>query len=571
MKFLITKAFLAMMTFGLSSSVQTFSGDDESFWRALIEQDIDSMAMPTSKPTNKPSIEEVSSPTTSPTNPKTSPPTSDDSCVSIEKTICSVPEFATLCQLIDLTGLRDALNADIFTIFIPTDEAFNRLPSEVLLSDDFDFLRDILLYHTIPEVQLLAKDLVCGANVMMGNQEYTTTVCTGDVIYQVGTGNDADALPQIIGQNAKACNGILHAVDQVLLPDLASSNATSYPSDAPTDPVFDSTPTLSPTPESTDSDPTLSPTAEPSYSETTFPPHPLPTAEPSDSAATSSPTAEPSYSETTLPPHPLPTAEPSDSAATSSPTAEPSDSETTFSPRPLPTAEPSDSATTLSPTAEPSDSETTFSPDSVPTATPADSCQPIVQVICDLPEFEILCSLVKDAGLAHALQSNDDDHKVTLFAPINSAFTSLPLELANAVTSDKDFLVTILHSHIVLEEVLSSSLECNEKVIMFAGDETTTICAGGKIFQRGDGNTIDSLPEIVAPDGVACNGVVHAIDNVILPGIFETTLDPTSKPTDPAPTQAPFTSAPTSAPTSGAPTTAHSDSPPTSSPSSGPT
>ena len=54
---------------------------------------------------------------------------------------------------------------------------------------------------------------------------------------------------------------------------------------------------------------------------------------------------------------------------------------------------------------------------------------------------------------------------------------------------------------------------------MISGEETTTVCADSIIFQVGAGNAAGSIPSIVAPDGVACNGVIHAIDGVILPAV----------------------------------------------------
>ncbi|OEU06120.1 FAS1 domain-containing protein, partial [Fragilariopsis cylindrus CCMP1102] len=151
----------------------------------------------------------------------------------------------------------------------------------------------------------------------------------------------------------------------------------------------------------------------------------------------------------------------------------------------------------------------------VPTPAPVDQCQSITEVVCTLPEFEVLCALVGDADLADVLGSND---KFTLFAPINTAFESLSQEILDAIAGDVEFLKNVLLSHAVAdEELFSTDLICDDKVAMANGVETTTICTGDKLFQVGGGNTPDIIPEIVAPDGVACNGVIHAIDHVIFP------------------------------------------------------
>lgn len=47
----------------------------------------------------------------------------------------------------------------------------------------------------------------------------------------------------------------------------------------------------------------------------------------------------------------------------------------------------------------------------------------------------------------------------------------------------------------------------------------------------GTGNTPEDAPRIVGPDVFACNGVIHVVDNVILP--IEVLPAPTSTPTSP--------------------------------------
>jgi uncharacterized surface protein with fasciclin (FAS1) repeats len=65
--------------------------------------------------------------------------------------------------------------------------------------------------------------------------------------------------------------------------------------------------------------------------------------------------------------------------------------------------------------------------------------------------------------------------------------------------------------------ILSDDLKCGESVHMTNGEDTSTRCKNGSFFQKGEGNTKDDMPEIVGPDILACNGVIHVIDEVILP------------------------------------------------------
>jgi hypothetical protein len=54
---------------------------------------------------------------------------------------------------------------------------------------------------------------------------------------------------------------------------------------------------------------------------------------------------------------------------------------------------------------------------------------------------------------------------------------------------------------------------------MTNGEDSRTVCKGDAIYQKGGGNTDDALPQIISADIVACNGVVHVVDNVMLPPI----------------------------------------------------
>ena len=423
-----------------------------------------------------------------------------------EALVCLLPELSTLCELTIAAGLGDALSDDVFTLFAPTNEAFDSIPAEFLEGiTDADILRNVLLYHAVPEMVLSSEDLVCGAEVMMADRDFTTTTCIDDEKYQIGSRNPPSALPKIVAPDGVACNGIIHVVDQVILPGAILTDPPTTTPDDPTPSPVDPT-TVDPTP-----GPTLSsPISDPTTADPT--PGPIdPTPVPIDSTSAPSnvepSSVVPSSGATTTSPTDYPTlGEPSMAPFTSTPTGS-SSAPIIPTPDPIdPTPAPIESTLVpVLPTPDPV----------VPTPAPVDQCQSITEVVCTLPEFEVLCALVGDADLADVLGSND---KFTLFAPINTAFESLSQEILDAVAGDVEFLRNVLLSHAVAdEELFSTDLVCDDKVAMANGVETTTICTGDKLFQVGGGNTPDIIPEIVAPDGVACNGVIHAIDHVIFP------------------------------------------------------
>ena len=130
---------------------------------------------------------------------------------------CSSDDFSTLCSLIENVELDQALSDQIFTVFAPTDDAFANILDNVDASDQA-FVKDLLLYHTVPARIISADDIVCDESLTMGNGKATTTQCDGDDLFQVGNGNLPDALPQITTTDIRACNGIIHVVNEVILP-----------------------------------------------------------------------------------------------------------------------------------------------------------------------------------------------------------------------------------------------------------------------------------------------------------------------------------------------------------------
>jgi transforming growth factor-beta-induced protein len=62
-------------------------------------------------------------------------------------------------------GLIDDLESDMWTVFAPTNEAFEELGSDVLdmLSNNTAVLTDLLLFHTVAGTVLKSDDLPCKA------------------------------------------------------------------------------------------------------------------------------------------------------------------------------------------------------------------------------------------------------------------------------------------------------------------------------------------------------------------------------------------------------------------------
>ena len=120
-----------------------------------------------------------------------------------------------------------------YTMFGPTNEAFHKLGEttlQYLLNTErgHEHLTDVLLYHVISGSRINFQQLVCGHSYTMMNEQHTTSICRAAYDrnglarkFQVGTGNGQNVhdWPELIDGNNYAINGVLHIVDEVLLPD----------------------------------------------------------------------------------------------------------------------------------------------------------------------------------------------------------------------------------------------------------------------------------------------------------------------------------------------------------------
>jgi uncharacterized surface protein with fasciclin (FAS1) repeats len=121
--------------------------------------------------------------------------------------------FKTLVAALTEAELAEVLQGEgPFTVFAPTDEAFAALPEgtveELLQPENREELIKLLTYHVVPG-SLQANDLTSGEVATVEGTPVTITVSEGTV-----TVNEATVIqPDII-----ASNGVIHAVDQVILP-----------------------------------------------------------------------------------------------------------------------------------------------------------------------------------------------------------------------------------------------------------------------------------------------------------------------------------------------------------------
>jgi uncharacterized surface protein with fasciclin (FAS1) repeats len=145
--------------------------------------------------------------------------------------------YQTLVSVIKAAHLDSVLGHDgPFTVFAPSDNAFKKLPlgtlGSLLLPENQKELYNLLTYHIVAGDITASKILraLCQGNgkttftTVQGNK-ITATMSGIDIILTDNLGNSAKIITADIAQ----CNGVIHGIDTVILPQkIDVANAGSH-------------------------------------------------------------------------------------------------------------------------------------------------------------------------------------------------------------------------------------------------------------------------------------------------------------------------------------------------------
>lgn len=134
----------------------------------------------------------------------------------------------------------------------------------------------------------------------------------------------------------------------------------------------------------------------------------------------------------------------------------------------------------------------------------------LVELAQSDPNFSILVDLVVDLGLAETLATEE----LTVFAPTNAAFEKISDVIPTLSTEDLTAIVTY---HVTGGTILSNQLGSSQDVEMLQGEVTLVTASAAGVQVNGFAN-------VVQADLRATNGVIHAIDEVILPTEYRVAL-----------------------------------------------
>ncbi len=138
----------------------------------------------------------------------------------------------------------------------------------------------------------------------------------------------------------------------------------------------------------------------------------------------------------------------------------------------------------------------------------APAAKDIVDTAVGAGSFKTLVAAVKAAGLVETLKGKGP---FTVFAPTDEAFAKLPAGTVENLLKpeNKDQLVAILTYHVVAGRVAAADVVKLKSAKTVQGQEVTIKVADGKV-------KVDSA-NVVKTDIVCSNGIIHVIDQVILP------------------------------------------------------
>jgi len=131
----------------------------------------------------------------------------------------------------------------------------------------------------------------------------------------------------------------------------------------------------------------------------------------------------------------------------------------------------------------------------------------VVDVVKASQELETFTTLVHQEGLISLL---NEDGPFTVFAPSNDAFNALDSETLSSLAAKEGGLAQVLKYHVVQGRMSAAALSEQTHVVTLTG-ETLMI--------EMDGDTIRVNGSLVTyADIAATNGIVHGVDDVLMPG-----------------------------------------------------
>jgi uncharacterized surface protein with fasciclin (FAS1) repeats len=130
----------------------------------------------------------------------------------------------------------------------------------------------------------------------------------------------------------------------------------------------------------------------------------------------------------------------------------------------------------------------------------------IVETAVGAGKFDTLVSLVKSAGLAETLSGKGP---YTVFAPTDRAFKKVPAKTLESLGNDRKALRRVLLYHVAEGRYPAARVARKRSIPTLAGPRVQVQVRKGVVRVGG--------ARVVTPNVRASNGVIHAINRVLIP------------------------------------------------------
>ena len=401
-----------------------------------------------------------------------------------EQTIAEITEivdvYSVLNGALESTGLLETFEgAGPFTVFAPTDAAFNKLPEGTLESLTTEQLSQILRYHVV--------DGAIASDQLDATQD-VTTLLGQNILVEAGSNVVINNNSTVVNADFAASNGIIHRIDEVLLPaGIRDANIVDQAADLGTFTTLLSAAT----------DAGLASTLSYKGDFTVF--------APTDAAFAALPQgllASLTVEQLTdiLLYHVL-------DGETFSSAIEAETIATTLEGGNIYLSA-NEGSVTVNTSANVATADVDVSNGvihAIDKVLLPDAYGSVVDAAAKRFVFSTLVQFVTDAQLATTLA--DPTKTYTVFAPTNEAFAKLPASVVNSLTTQD--LVNILTYHVLETQVMAGMLTASQEVTTLNGEEL--------LIEVGESAVINGFANITATDVLTNNGVIHVIDEVLLP------------------------------------------------------
>lgn len=150
-----------------------------------------------------------------PATPEAKKPAATEKGKDIVQTCAEQANLKTFCELLRTAGLESTLKGTgPYTVFAPTDEAFNKVGKATLdewrKPENKEKLRDILNNHIVSGNKYMASDVMKMKSCRTLGGECTISVKEGKTMFGSAT---------VLKTDLSASNGVIHTIDTVITDD----------------------------------------------------------------------------------------------------------------------------------------------------------------------------------------------------------------------------------------------------------------------------------------------------------------------------------------------------------------